>query len=57
MPVIDEVGVGIGMGSIESVGGGGHCFGVASNVERMLLVAGIEASPAVNMIAPHQCKM
>ena len=33
MPVVDEAGVGIGMGSTVLVGGGGHCFGVVSNVE------------------------
>ena len=33
MPVVDEAGAGIGMGSTELVGGGGHRFGVAPNVE------------------------
>ena len=33
MPVINEAGVGIGMGSTELAGGGGHCFGVAPNAE------------------------
>ena len=31
--VVGGAGVGIGMGSTESVGGGGHHFGVAPNVE------------------------
>ena len=40
MPGVDEARAGIRMGSIESVEGGGHHFGAASNVEQMLLVAG-----------------
>ena len=34
MPVVDEAGVGIGMGSTESVEDGGCHFRVASNVEQ-----------------------
>ena len=33
MLVVDEAGVGLGMGSTVSVGDGGHCFGVVSNAE------------------------
>ena len=33
MPVVDEAGVGTRIDSIESVEGGGHCFGVVPNVE------------------------
>ena len=33
MPVVDEAGAGIGMGSTELAGGGGCHFGVAPNVE------------------------
>ena len=33
MPVVDRAGAGIEMGSTELVGGRGHHFGVASNVE------------------------
>ena len=44
MPVIDEVGAGIGMGSTELAGGGGCRFGVAPSVEQILLVVGIEAN-------------
>ena len=54
MPVVDEAGVGIRMGSMESAGGGGHPFGVAPNVEQTLLVVRIEANLAVNMMAPCQ---
>ena len=52
MPVVDGDGVGTRMGSTELVGGGGHHFGVAPNVEQMLLVAGVEANPVVNMMVP-----
>ena len=54
MPVVDGAGVGTRMGSTELMGGGGHCFGVASNVEQTLLVAGVKANPAVNMTASYQ---
>ena len=57
MPVVDEAGAGIGMGSIESAEGGGHHFGVASNAEQTWLVAGVEVSPAVNMMVLCQCKV
>ena len=54
MPVVDKAGVGIRMGSTELVGGGWYCFGVAPNAERIWLVVGVEANPAVNMTVPHQ---
>ena len=57
MPGIDEARAGIRMSSIELVGGEGHHFGAASNVEQMLLVAGVEANLAVNMMAPCQHRM
>ena len=57
MPVVDGAGVGTRMGSTELMGGGGHCFGVAPNVEQMLLVAGVEANLAVNMMVPCQCRI
>ena len=53
IPIVGGAGVGIGMGSTESLGGGGHHFEVASNVEQTLLVVEVEASPAVNMMAPR----
>ena len=51
MLVADGVGVGTRMGSIGWVKGRGHCFGVAPNMEQMLLVVGVEASLVVNMMA------
>ena len=57
MPVIDEAGVGIRMGSTESVGGRGCHFGVACNAEQMWLVMGVEANPVVNMMASYQCRV
>ena len=57
MPVVDEAGAGIRMGSTESMEDGGHCFGVAPNAEQTWLVVGIEANPAVNMTLPHWHRM
>ena len=51
------IGVGTGRGSTRLVEVEGHCFGVAPNVEWMLLVVGKKASPAVNMTAFLYCKM
>ena len=53
MPVIDEAGVGIRMGSTESVGGRGCHFGVACNAERTWLVAEVEANPVVNIMVSY----
>ena len=57
MLVADGVGVGTRMGSIEWVKGGGHCFGVAPNMEQMLLVVEVEASLVVNMTAFLHCRV
>ena len=56
-PVLDGARAGIEMGSTELMGGGGCHFGVAPNVEQMLLVVEVEASLAVNMMAPCWCRV
>ena len=53
MPVVDEAGAGIRMGSIELVKDGGCHFGVACNAERTWLVAEVEANPVVNIMVSY----
>ena len=53
MPMVDGAGMGTRMGFTELVGDGGHCFGVAPNMEQTLLVAGVEANLVVNMTVHH----
>ena len=54
---VDGARAGIRMGSTEFVEGGGCYFGVAPNVEWMLLVVEVEATLAVNIMAPCWCRM
>ena len=51
MLVNDGVRVGTRRGSTELLEVGGHCLGVAPNIEQTLLVIGEEANPAVNIMA------